>query len=130
MLGCFDETGKLKYGEVFVQISHQRNKQFHAMSSLSSNRYGANKSKHIVKGKVVVAKNSCLHPVHVSRAVDVPSLHHMLDCIVFPQKGRSDLDGDIYFVNWGPGFIPPCHENPMDHAPSQVVWIMMLRYRY
>ncbi|RDY14110.1 RNA-dependent RNA polymerase 1, partial [Mucuna pruriens] len=128
MLGCLDETRTIKYGE----ISHQRNKQFHAMSSFSSNRYGANKSKYIVKGKVVVAKNPCLHPgdVRVLRAVDVPSLHHMVDCVVFPQKGRrphpnecsgSDLDGDIYFVSWDPDLIPPRQENPMDHAPSQVV---------
>ena len=73
-----------------MQIAHQRNKQIHAMPSLSSNRYGGNKSKHIVKGKVVVAKNPCLHPgdVRILRAVDVPSLHHMVDCVVFPQKGR------------------------------------------
>ncbi|CAJ1932682.1 unnamed protein product [Sphenostylis stenocarpa] len=132
LLGCLDETRTLKYGEVFVQIAHQRNKQFLAMSSVSSNRYGLNKSKHIVKGKVVVAKNPCLHPgdVRVLRAVDVPSLHHMVDCVVFPQKGRrphpnecsgSDLDGDIYFVSWDPDLIPPRQENPMDHAPSPVV---------
>lgn len=90
LLGCLDETRTLKYGEVFVQIAHQRNKQNLAMSSLSSNRNASNKSKHIVKGKVVVAKNPCLHPgdVRVLRAVDVPSLHHMVDCVVFPQKGR------------------------------------------
>ncbi|XP_027361274.1 probable RNA-dependent RNA polymerase 1 [Abrus precatorius] len=132
MLGCLDETRTLKYGEVFVQISHLRNKQFHDMSSLSSNRYGSNQSKHIIKGKVVVAKNPCLHPgdVRILRAVDVPSLHHMVDCVVFPQKGRrphpnecsgSDLDGDIYFVSWDPDLIPPRQENPMDHTPSQAM---------
>ncbi|XP_061371833.1 probable RNA-dependent RNA polymerase 1 [Gastrolobium bilobum] len=131
MLGCLDETRTLKYGQVFVQISHRRNKQVHVMSSLSSNDNRAHQSKHIVKGKVVVAKNPCLHPgdVRVLRAVDVPSLHHMVDCVVFPQKGRrphpnecsgSDLDGDIYFVSWDPDLIPPRKENPMDHAPSQV----------
>lgn len=90
MLGCLDETRTLKYGEVFVQISIPRNKQLKGMSSLSSNGNGAKKSKYIVKGKVVVAKNPCLHPgdVRVLRAVDVPSLHHMVDCVVFPQKGR------------------------------------------
>ncbi|KAK7310134.1 hypothetical protein RJT34_07433 [Clitoria ternatea] len=131
MIGCLDETRTLKYGEVFVQISHPRNKQSHTMSSFSSNRHGVHKSKHVVKGKVVVAKNPCLHPgdVRVLRAVEVPSLHHMVDCVVFPQKGRrphpnecsgSDLDGDVYFVSWDPDLIPPRQENPMDHAPSQV----------
>lgn len=33
----------------------------------------------------------------------------------------SDLDGDIYFVSWDPGLIPPCQENPMDNEPSQVM---------
>ncbi|KAJ1418369.1 RNA-dependent RNA polymerase, eukaryotic-type [Sesbania bispinosa] len=132
MLGCLDETRKLNYGEVFVQISLPRNKQLNLKSSCSSYGNGANKSKYIVKGKVVVAKNPCLHPgdVRILRAVDVPSLHHMVDCVVFPQKGRrphpnecsgSDLDGDIYFVSWDPGLIPPRQENPMDHAPSQVM---------
>ncbi|KAJ1425330.1 RNA-dependent RNA polymerase, eukaryotic-type [Sesbania bispinosa] len=132
MLGCLDETRKLNYGEVFVQISLPRNKQLNVKSSLSSYGNGANRSKYIVKGKVVVAKNPCLHPgdVRILRAVDVPSLHHMVDCVVFPQKGRrphpnecsgSDLDGDVYFVSWDPGLIPPRQENPMDHAPSQVM---------
>lgn len=82
LLGCLDETRTLKYGEVFVQISLPRNKQ--------SKVIGAKKSKYIVKGKVVVVKNPCLHPgdVRILRAIDVPSIHHMVDCVVFPQKGR------------------------------------------
>lgn len=87
MLGCLDETRTLNYGQVFVQISLPRN---NVMSSLSSKGNGANKSKYVVKGKVIVAKNPCLHPgdVRILRAVDLPSLHHMVDCVVFPQKGR------------------------------------------
>ncbi|KAK8984135.1 hypothetical protein V6N11_029459 [Hibiscus sabdariffa] len=46
---------------------------------------------YVVQGRVFVAKNPCLHPgdVRVLRAVDVPDLHHMVDCVVFPQKGSS-----------------------------------------
>ncbi|CAI8605424.1 unnamed protein product [Vicia faba] len=128
LLGCLDETRRLKYGEVFVQISLPRNKQ----SNVSSKSIGAKNGKYIVKGKVVVAKNPCLHPgdVRILRAIDVPSLHHMVDCVVFPQKGRrphpnecsgSDLDGDIYFVCWDPALIPPHQENPMDHVPSKLM---------
>lgn len=72
MMGCLDETRTLEYGEVFVQFSGIRHRQ-----------------NYIVVGRVVVAKNPCLHPgdVRVLRAVNVPALHHMVDCVVFPQKG-------------------------------------------
>lgn len=79
MLGCLDETGTLQYGQVFVQYS-------------SESRPSQKSS--IVKGKTVVAKNPCLHPgdMRVVEAVDVPALHHMVDCIVFPQKGHRYPD--------------------------------------
>jgi RNA-dependent RNA polymerase len=74
MMGVLDETRTLEYGEVFVKYSNNR----------VSNR------SHVVIGKVVVAKNPCLYPgdVRVLNAVDVPALRHMVDCVVFPQKGR------------------------------------------
>ncbi|GMY05817.1 probable RNA-dependent RNA polymerase 1 [Fagus crenata] len=116
MMGCLDETRTLKYGQVFVQISRSnrqlRNKFSHMFRTSTSNPDNL-----IFEGKVVVAKNPCLHPgdVRVLRAVDVPALHHMVDCVVFPQKGKrphpnecsgSDLDGDLYFVCWDPDLIP------------------------
>ncbi|XVE81410.1 hypothetical protein DITRI_Ditri15bG0061200 [Diplodiscus trichospermus] len=113
MMGCLDETRTLDYGEVFVQFSGSR----------SEKRF-------IVEGKVVVAKNPCLHPgdVRVLRAVNVPDLYHMVDCVVFPQKGirphpnecsGSDLDGDIYFVSWDPELIPSKQVRPMDYSPAK-----------
>lgn len=85
MMGCLDETQTLEYGEAFVQFSG-------AGRSLGDSHNGScssNKSK-IVIGPVVVAKNPCLHPgdVRVLKAVNVPALHHMVDCVVFPQKGH------------------------------------------
>ncbi|KAK1578467.1 hypothetical protein Q3G72_030483 [Acer saccharum] len=114
MLGCLDETGTLEYGQVFVQYS--------GPGSGSSSQYN------IVQSKVVVAKNPCLHPgdMRVLKAVDVQALHHMVDCIVFPAKGKrphpdecsgSDLDGDNYFVCWDPELIPPRQFHPMDYTP-------------
>ncbi|XP_076914711.1 putative RNA-dependent RNA polymerase 1 [Bidens hawaiensis] len=114
MMGCLDETRTLEYGEVFVQYS--------------SAGIGLYMSQ-VVKGAVVVAKNPCLHPgdVRVLKAVNVPALHHMVDCVVFPQKGKrphpnecsgSDLDGDIYFVCWDPDLIPPQQFEPMDYTPA------------
>lgn len=76
MMGALDETATLQYGQVFV-------------------KYSASKDHHpdgynVVQGKVVIAKNPCLHPgdMRVLEAVDVPALHHMVDCIVFPAKGK------------------------------------------
>ncbi|KAG8059507.1 hypothetical protein GUJ93_ZPchr0002g26649 [Zizania palustris] len=113
MMGCLDETRSLKYGQVFIQATSNAN----------------DNDKFIVTGKVVVTKNPCLHPgdVRVLQAVDLPILHHMVNCVVFPQQGPrphpnecsgSDLDGDIYFVSWDPSLIPPRMVEPMDYTPA------------
>ncbi|KAK4479818.1 hypothetical protein RD792_015357 [Penstemon davidsonii] len=128
MMGCLDETGTLEYGQVFVQFSGAGNRRFYEESLLYSE---TNKDdyNYLIKGKVVVAKNPCLHPgdVRVLKAVDVPALHHMVDCVVFPRKGirphpnecsGSDLDGDIYFVCWDTDLIPPNQTQPMDYNPA------------
>ncbi|KAK4261810.1 hypothetical protein QN277_004759 [Acacia crassicarpa] len=126
MMGCLDETRTLEYGQVFVQYSRNGSLPL----SNGSAAYGS--KRYIVKRKVVVAKNPCLHPgdVRVLKAVDVPALHHMVDCVVFPQKGSrphpnecsgSDLDGDIYFVCWDPELIPPHQKPPMDYTPAQSI---------
>ncbi|KAG2653844.1 hypothetical protein PVAP13_1NG415300 [Panicum virgatum] len=113
MMGCLDETRTLNYGQVFIQASNRADDH----------------DKFVVTGKVVVAKNPCLHPgdVRVLHAVDVPDLHHMFDCVVFPQQGPrphpnecsgSDLDGDIYFVSWDQSLIPRRMVDPMDYTPA------------
>ncbi|KAJ0538806.1 putative RNA-directed RNA polymerase [Helianthus annuus] len=124
MIGCLDETRTLEYGQVFVQYSSARR------TGLGDEYSGLGSYKaRIVSGDVVVAKNPCLHPgdVRVLNAVNVPALHHMVDCVVFPQKGNrphpnecsgSDLDGDGYFVCWDPDLIPPQQSEPMDYTPA------------
>nr|XP_023929325.1 probable RNA-dependent RNA polymerase 1 [Quercus suber]POE89556.1 rna-dependent rna polymerase 1 [Quercus suber] len=129
MMGCLDETRTLEYGQVFVQISrssrHLSNDFSHMFRTSSSNPNNL-----IFEGEVVVAKNPCLHPgdVRVLKAVDVPALHHLADCVVFPQKGKrphpnecsgSDLDGDLYFVCWDPDLIPPRQIQPMEYIGAK-----------
>lgn len=134
MMGCLDETRTLEYGQVFVQISRTGSSGF---SNNGFNDYGGSESDHnsyVVTGKVIVAKNPCLHPgdLRVLLAVDVPDLHHMIDCVVFPQKGKrphpnecsgSDLDGDIYFLSWDLVLIPPREVQPMEYtaAPTETL---------
>ncbi|KAG0421466.1 hypothetical protein HPB47_002632 [Ixodes persulcatus] len=121
MLGVFDETATLEYGEVFVQYTHlglhaERNRQY---------RFGPRDPR-----TVLVTKCPCLHPgdVRKFKAVDVPALHHVKDCIVFPAKGSrphpnemagSDLDGDEYIVIWEPDlFFPGSNKTPMTFSDS------------
>ncbi|XP_069103174.1 uncharacterized protein [Argopecten irradians] len=95
MMGTVDETGILEYGQVFVSYTK--------IGEVSS------RDVDILKTEVVVTKNPCFHPGDLRKfqAVDVLELHHLVDCIVFPQNGPrphpdemsgSDLDGDKYFV--------------------------------
>ena len=102
MIGVLDETGKLNYGQVFVQYSKDIDK--HQARPI------------VLSGAAVVNKFPALHPGDMRKfeAVDIPNLHHIVDCIVFPQQGKrphpdemagSDLDGEEYFVTWLPEFI-------------------------
>ncbi|KAM5566908.1 putative RNA-dependent RNA polymerase 1 [Rosa sericea] len=124
LMGCLDETGTLEYGQVFVQCSHHAIFTGNTTSTASQDNF-------TVVGKVVVAKNPCLHPgdVRVLMAVDVPALRHMVDCVVFPQKGKrphpnecsgSDLDGDVYFVSWDRDLIPPRITQPMNYTSAPI----------
>ncbi|TXG57065.1 hypothetical protein EZV62_018378 [Acer yangbiense] len=130
MMGCLDETRTLNYGQVFVQLSSAGCRHLSDDSVLSSTNGSVRR--YIAEGNIVVAKNPCLHPgdVRVLRAVNVPALHHMVDCVVFPQKGMrphpnecsgSDLDGDIYFVCWDDELIPSRQEKPTDYNPAQTI---------
>ncbi|XP_069103165.1 uncharacterized protein [Argopecten irradians] len=104
MMGTVDETGTLAYGQVFVSYT-----RYDGMNFIGTK---------ILQTEVVVAKNPCFHPGDLRKfqAVDVPELHHFVDCIVFPQNGLrphpnemsgSDLDGDMYFVCWDKNMHPP-----------------------
>ena len=121
LMGTVDETGLLKYGQVYIQYS--------------TNIHKPQERTKVQVGKVVIGKNPCFHPgdLRTFTAVDIPSLSHMVDCIVFPQHGLrphpdemsgSDLDGDMYHVCWNPEFMPPkCNQKPMafPSAPAKKV---------
>ncbi|RWR79569.1 putative RNA-dependent RNA polymerase 1 [Cinnamomum micranthum f. kanehirae] len=130
MMGCLDETRTLKYGQVFVNLSRVGCKRFYDHGHDDDAAHGIQlDSSFVLVGKVFVAKNPCLYPgdLRVLFAVDVPALHHMVDCVVFPQKGKrphpnecsgSDLDGDLYVVSWDPLLLPPRQIPPMEYMPA------------
>ncbi|KAK3043720.1 hypothetical protein RJ639_001916 [Escallonia herrerae] len=130
LMGCLDELGVLEQGQCFVQVSNPSLEK--CFSKHGSKFTDVGNSRVVVKGLVAVAKNPCLHPgdVRILEAIDVPGLHHLFDCLVFPQKGErphadeasgSDLDGDLYFVTWDQNLIPPSKRSwtPMEYIPAK-----------
>lgn len=130
LMGCLDELGVLEQGQCFIRASAPSlNNCFVKHGSIFSS---SNKNAEVIVGTVVIAKNPCLHPgdVRILEAIDVPELHHLVDCLVFPRIGErphaneasgSDLDGDLYFVTWDEKLIPPGKKswNPMDYSPAE-----------
>ncbi|KAK0852137.1 hypothetical protein LTR03_003639 [Friedmanniomyces endolithicus] len=118
VFGCIDETATLKghyhneietdpvltdkttLPEIFIQIKDPQ-----------TGRY------RIIEEICTLARNPSLHPgdARVVRAIDVPALHHLKDCVVLPQTGDrglasmcsgGDLDGDDYLVMWDKELLP------------------------
>ncbi|XP_075106416.1 RNA-dependent RNA polymerase 6-like [Nicotiana tabacum] len=131
LMGCLDELGELEQGQCFIQVSSPSLENCFIKHGPKFSDIKQNLQ--VVKGLVVIAKNPCLHPgdVRILEAVDVPGLHHLYDCLVFPQKGDrphsneasgSDLDGDLYFVTWDENLIPPSKKSwiPMNYEPAEV----------
>jgi hypothetical protein len=89
LLGICDDTGTLKEGEIFVQVSNVENLT----------------RRTVIEGSCVIVRCPCFHPgdVRVVRAVKRPELMHLYDVVVFSTKGSrgipsmcsgGDLDGD------------------------------------
>lgn len=132
LMGCLDEFGGLEHGQCFIQVSNPSLEQ--CFVKHGSQFSETKKNLKVIKGLVAIAKNPCLHPgdVRILEAVDIPELHHLHDCLVFPQKGDrphtneasgSDLDGDLYFVTWDDNLIPPSKRSwtPMEYAPADPI---------
>ncbi|KAL5701648.1 RNA-directed RNA polymerase [Ranunculus cassubicifolius] len=131
LMGCLDELALLEQGQCFIQISNPSLEHCFVKHGFKVSETNSNLK--VVTGTVVMAKNPCLHPgdVRILEAVDVPALRHLVDCLVFPQKGDrphaneasgSDLDGDLYFVTWDEDLVPPSKRSwpPMDYTPVEV----------
>jgi RNA-dependent RNA polymerase len=101
MFGIVDEYGVLEYGQVFIQYSHINDEKLDMIDKPPS-------VPPIILDnvKVVITKNPCHHPgdLRTFMAVDRVELRHLVDVVVFPQKGQrphpneisgSDLDGNL-----------------------------------
>ncbi|KAK5679352.1 hypothetical protein LTS10_008167 [Elasticomyces elasticus] len=130
VFGCIDETATLRghfdsdvntdprlrettvLPEIFLQIKDPSTGQYRVVQEVCS-----------------LARNPSLHPgdVRVVRAVDMPALHHLKDCVVLPQTGDrglasmcsgGDLDGDDYLVMWDKDLLPKeWYHEPMNYEP-------------
>lgn len=89
LFGVCDAWGVLKEGECAVKVTMDGDGQPYALKET----------------EVLVTRNPCLHPGDLQkfRAVARDELAHLVDCIVFPARGRrpaadmmsgGDLDGD------------------------------------
>jgi hypothetical protein len=81
--------GLLQEGCCFVRITHADDGEARTLEGT----------------EVLVTRNPCLHPGDLQkfRVVDIPEFSHLVDCIVFPTRGKrpsadlmsgGDLDGD------------------------------------
>ncbi|KAM0718302.1 hypothetical protein Q7P37_006634 [Cladosporium fusiforme] len=135
VLGCVDETGILKGHSNSAPVSDTT----HDESGLPEvflqipDPEAEGKFK-VIEGVCTLARNPSLHPgdCRVVKAVDVPQLRHLRNCVVLPQSGDrdiasmcsgGDLDGDDYLVMWDPELSPAeWNHAPMDYtAPTPVV---------
>ena len=94
-MGCIDETGTLNENEVFIQCDNiiiENDFTFQYEQLKSDNKYI------ILECPIAVAKNPCMHPgdIRVVQAVDNLKLRHLVNCIVFPSKGKQL----IYFLSF------------------------------
>ncbi|CAI5505269.1 unnamed protein product [Closterium sp. Naga37s-1] len=140
LMGVVDETGLLEYGQCFIQvcdttapISPSNPASSPEAPILAPTVHSTGRglgAPQVITGPIIFGKNPCLHPgdLRVLTAVDVPCLHHLVDCLVLPKKGPrphaneasgSDMDGDVYFVTWDARLMPPSgrSSDPMDYQP-------------
>ncbi|KAK9448603.1 RNA dependent RNA polymerase-domain-containing protein [Limtongia smithiae] len=139
LLGVCDESGMLR-GHTLTQ-REERERTWDQMQRLDVSslpevflqitdpRDASGRTKTIITGLCVLARNPALHPgdIRVVNAVDKEKLRHLVDVIVLPVTGTrdvanmasgGDLDGDDYSVIWDRQLIPRVvNYRPMDYTP-------------
>jgi RNA-dependent RNA polymerase len=125
LMGGIDESGVLKEGEVFVQMSHR--------DTVNPIKFVHK----VIAGMVMVTKHPAMHlgDVRMLRAVDIPKLWSHKNVILFSQHGDrpeadkmsgSDLDGDQFAVTWDERlFLPRGNHDPFDFSPPAKTSVMM-----
>ncbi|KAJ2987432.1 hypothetical protein NUW58_g4511 [Xylaria curta] len=107
LYGVCDAWDVLKEGECHVKITTDEN----GLPQTLKNAH------------VLVTRNPCLHPGDLQKfkVVYRPELSHLVDCIVFPVRGKrpsadmmsgGDLDGDTFFVCWDEDLMPSKLSDP------------------
>lgn len=134
LLGCTDETGTLR-GHMNDSTEFGDDIDPNQLPQIFIQVQDPSRSNHymIVEGICFVGRNPCLHPgdIRVVQAVNVQTLHHLRDVVVFPQQGDrdipnmcsgGDLDGDDFFVVWDSELRPrEVNCAPMDYkAPKPI----------
>ncbi|KAL8413656.1 hypothetical protein RB594_005062 [Gaeumannomyces avenae] len=136
VLGCVDETGKLRghYARVKTRTDQRPRLNHSELPQIFLQvPDGPNGLYKVVTGTCVVGRNPSLHPgdLRIVEAVDVPELRHLRDVVVFPKSGDrdipsmcsgGDLDGDDYFIFWDERLVPPPEERsypPMNYEAEK-----------
>ncbi|KAI2642309.1 RNA dependent RNA polymerase-domain-containing protein [Xylaria nigripes] len=114
LFGVCDAWGVLKEGQCHVKVTTDEN----GLPQTLKNAH------------VLVTRNPCLHPGDLQKfeLVSRPELSHLVDCIVFPIRGRrpsadmmsgGDLDGDTFFVCWDEDLMPSKISQPAEYPAAR-----------
>lgn len=132
VLGTIDETGLLRghFDSLQTHADASREEKEKALPEIFLQITDPQSGKlKIIEGVCILARNPSLHKgdIRVVKAVNVPELHHLRDCVVVPQTGDrdlpsmcsgGDLDGDDYVVAWDEKLIPPIwNAEPFHYDP-------------